>query len=273
MEFVQAIVLGIVQGLTEFLPVSSSAHLFLVPFFLGWLTPGLVFDTSLHLGTLVAVLLYFQKDASLLFKGWITSLKTRKINETPDSYLAWLIIFATFPAGVIGLAFEDLIEAKLHGPLGPSIIMWMLIIVAILLFLVDRKSAGEKTVYDVGIKIAMIIGFAQALALIPGTSRSGITMLAGLMMGLSRTESARFSFLLGIPVIGAGGLFKLKDLFEEEITMEVLLYFGLGFLAAAISGYLCIRFLLKFLQSHSFTPFVIYRIILGLTIMGIITLG
>lgn len=262
-ELFEATSLGIVQGLTEFLPISSTAHLVLVPHFLKWKTPGLVFDTSLHLGTLVAVLYYFRKDISDIALAWMRSFKKdANLDEEQKqlSRLAWFIILGTIPAGLAGVSLEKVVEHTLRTPL---VIAVSLIVGGLLLYLVDRKHSGDRDLSQIDLKTTLMVGFSQAVALIPGVSRSGITMTAGLFSGLTRESAARFSFLLGIPVIAAGGIFKLKDLAGHTLDGALISYFSAGFLAAAVSGYLCIRFLIQYLQTHNFNIFVGYRVALG----------
>jgi len=264
LNLLESIILAIVQGLTEFLPISSSAHLLMVPWLFGWQAPPFVFDTSLHLGTLVAILIYFRKDLINLFFSFFRVLKTRNLKNDQDGKLAVGIFIGTIPAGLVGLFFEDTIEAKFHSP---YVIGVTLILLGIILWLVDKKSKKEKGLDKIGIKEAVLIGCAQALALIPGTSRSGITMTAALLGNFDRETSARFSFLLATPITLAAGLYKLKDLLEIPMTQDIIINFTVGFIVSAISGYLCIKYLIKFLQKNSFAIFAIYRIIIGLILL------
>ncbi len=264
MSLFEAIILGIVQGLTEFLPISSSAHLLMVPWIAGWTEPPFVFDTSLHIGTLIALLIYFRTDIINLLVSFIRLLKEKNIKENPDGRLAVLIIIGSIPAGLIGFLFENIIEKKLHSP---YIIVTTLIVLGIFLWLIDRLSKKTRTLEGITVKDAIVIGIAQAMALIPGTSRSGITMTAALLMNFNRETAARFSFLLSIPITAAAALFKLKDLLKMNMTSEVITNFSVGILVSGIVGFLCIKYLLKFLRTNSFAVFAIYRIIVGLFLL------
>ncbi|MFN8577178.1 MAG: undecaprenyl-diphosphate phosphatase [Candidatus Sericytochromatia bacterium] len=263
MGLLEAIVLGIVQGLTEFLPVSSSGHLLMVPWIMGWSEPPFVFDTSLHIGTLVALFIYFKNDIYNLLKGFFKVLKTRDLNSDLDGKLSIYVLIGTIPAGLMGLLFEKKIESTLHSP---YILVFTLIIWGILLWLVDRTAKKNKTLNDISLKNALFIGVSQALALIPGTSRSGVTMTAALFSNFNRETAARFSFLLSIPITTAAALYKLKDLFKMEITQNVIINFSCGVLVSGIVGYLCIAYLLKFLRTNSFAVFAIYRIFAGIVL-------
>jgi len=256
----QAIILGIVQGLTEFLPISSTAHLIIIPQLFGWADPGLAFDVALHLGTLLAVILYFRKDIILLIKGFIGFFTKRTLDFHQS--LAFYLFIAIIPAGVCGLLFEKQVETTLRSPL---VIAITLISLGILLWIVDYIGKKKKSIENISFKEAILIGIAQAIALIPGVSRSGITMTAGLMLGFNRESAARFSFLLGMPIIAAGGLFEIKKL--AVTTGSDYLMFIFGFVFSAISGYLCIKYFLMYLQKYSFFSFAIYRIVLGILIL------
>ena len=247
MPILHAIVLGIVQGITEFLPVSSSGHLILLPMLLGWPEQPLAFDTVVHLGTLAAVLVALRDDLPKLFAD--------------KGKLGWTIVAASVPALGMGFLFKDQIETVLRSPLvvAASLVVW-----GILLWIADRqmKKQAEGKIENVGYHRAMMIGLAQAIALIPGTSRSGVTITAGLFMGLSREAAARFSFLLGIPAISAAGALGLFELATGEAQIE-LVPMIFGFLTSFACGFIAIRFLLKLLKSTSFVPFAIYRIALA----------
>ena len=264
MDIIQAIILGIVQGLTEFLPVSSSGHLFLLPQLLGWQPAGLTFDVALHLGSLVAVIIFFGKDLWQLFLGFLracTSPKTIRTNH--HSRMSIYLFLAMIPAGLCGLLLDDIIETTLRNP---WITVSMLISIGIIFLLIEQLVTPKKGYEGITFKDAMWIGIFQCLALIPGVSRSGITMLTALVLGVRHQAAAKFSFLLGTPLIAAAGMLKLKDLLATGVTQEMLLYFATGMIAAAISGYLCIRFFLAFLQKHSFRPFGWYRIAFGVAV-------
>lgn len=261
MGLLEAIVLGIVQGLTEFLPVSSSGHLLIVPWLMGWAEAPFVFDTSLHIGTLVALFIYFRDDIKNLIKGFFKVLSTRDINSDFNGKLSLYVLAGTIPAGLVGLIFEKKIESTLHSP---YVIVVTLIVWGILLWLIDKMGRKTKDLKDITLKDAMFIGISQALALVPGTSRSGVTMTAALFSNFNRETAARFSFLLSIPITTAAALYKLKDLFKMEITQNVIINFTCGVIVSGVVGYLCIAYLLKFLKTNSFAIFAIYRIFVGI---------
>lgn len=256
MDIIQIIVLALVQGLTEFLPISSSAHLILVPVLTDWQDQGLAFDVAVHAGTLTAVVLYFRHEIGRMFVQWFGSLGG---SHTADSRLAWAVLLGTIPVGLAGLLFKDYIEIHLRSPL---VIAATTIIFGILLWVADRKKHTPADEYSIGWKFALIIGMAQAIALIPGTSRSGITITAALLLGLNRTASARFSFLLSIPVIVLAGGFEAYE-YLSVAAVDDALDLLIGAIVSAISAYLCIHYFLKLLDSISMLPFVIYRLILG----------
>lgn len=257
MDLIQIVVLAVVQGITEFLPVSSSAHLILVPVLSDWEDQGLAFDVAVHVGTLTAVIVYFWQDISRMLTAWTRSLITR--NLTPDAKLAWAIGLGTIPVGLTGLLFKDLIEANLRSPL---VIAAATVIFGILLWAADRYGERLRNIYDVKWLDVLLIGISQAFALIPGTSRSGATMTMALFLGFSRDAAARFSFLLSIPVILlAGGLLTLDLLGSTDpIDWRAL---SLGIILSGISAWLCIHYFLKFLSKIGMLPFVIYRFVLG----------
>jgi undecaprenyl-diphosphatase len=256
MSWFEVFVLSLIQGITEFLPISSSAHLVLAPRIFGWDDQGLAFDVAVHLGTLFAVIIYFRNEILSLLKDWLISLKIRK--NIGESTLAWGIIAATIPACVAGLLFNDMIEEYLRSPL---VIASTTIIFGVALFIADR-FAGAKSEKNITLYIALLIGLAQMLALIPGVSRSGITLSAALMLGFSRVSAAKFSFLLSIPIIllasGYEGLKLLQNIDGVEwdkIAGAVAISF--------LSGYICIHLFLKAVSRFSITPFVVYRLLLG----------
>jgi len=260
MNLFQAIVLGIVQGVTEFVPVSSSAHLVLVPWLLGWEPPGLVFDTVVHWGTLVAVVGYFWRDWVELIGGWLRGVVRWDWRE-PKARLMWLIILGTLPAVVIGFALEDLFESLFGRPVW---VIAFLFVTAGLLAVSERLSERSRRLEDLHWGDALAIGLGQAAAIAPGISRSGATISVGLFRGLGREAAARFSFLLSTPVILGAGLFKLVDLFAAPDPMAQVPALLAGFVAAVVSGYLCIRFLLRYLQRGNLYPFAIYCVGFGL---------
>nr|MDQ3018629.1 undecaprenyl-diphosphatase UppP [bacterium] len=239
MELFQAFILGMVQGLGEFLPISSSAHLILAPWFFGWEDQGLAFDVALHWGTLLAVVVYFRKDIVKLIKGFLSSLfpRTRDLKD-PHQKLAWLIFIATIPAVIIGKLFEHQVETVFRNPL---LIAGTLSVMGILLLVADKYGEKMKTIPSLKWVNALLIGFAQAAAIVPGFSRSGSTITAGLFSGLTRHDATRFSFLMAIPITLGAGLLKIPDIVNIENHTEVFV----GFITSAIFGFLSIKFLLK----------------------------
>jgi undecaprenyl-diphosphatase len=257
MDTLQIIVLAIVQGLTEFLPISSSAHLILVPIILHWPDQGLVFDVALHVGSLIAVMYYFRVEIINMSGAWFASVFKQQHNQ--DSRLAWWVILGTIPAVIVGMFFKDYIETELRSPL---VIAWATIGFGFLLGIADRVQRHVRSEYTLCLKDVLIVGCFQALALIPGTSRSGITMTAGLFLGLNRAAAARYSFLLSIPIIVASGLFKTRDLIESQVTIEWSMLL-LAVALSALSAWLCIHFFLRLINRVGMMPFVIYRLVLG----------
>ena len=257
MTVLTAVFLGILQALGEFLPVSSSAHLALFPFFSGQAYQGLTYDVALHLATLIAVCAYFWKDLLVLIKNGLTNPKSDSGKEF------WYIGLATIPAALAGYFLEDTAETVFRSPL---VIAVSLMFFALLLFIADRYCAKRPFYKDkVALLAFMLIGCAQALAIIPGVSRSGITITAALFLGFSRAAGARVSFLLSMPVIAGAAFLKLKDISLAEVNTA----FIAGFLAAMIGGWLVIKFLMKYIQNHSFDIFVYYRWVLGLVIIAL----
>jgi undecaprenyl-diphosphatase len=281
-NIVQAIILGIVQGLTEFIPISSSAHLVIIPWLFNWNDPALeslTFDVALHLGTLVALLAFFWSDWVRLVKAGIASIVERSIGDNIDRKLAWYLVIGTIPGGVVGLLFEHKIEELFHpseGAIASSSMIWMAVIIALLgalLFLAERLAKHERRLNGLTFKDSILIGLSQALAIFPGVSRSGATITAGLAVGLERETAARFSFLLSAPIIAGAGLKSLWDIYKGihsgAIAGSELVMFPVGFVAAAISGYFCIKYLLRFLQNNSTNVFVYYRWALALFVIVI----
>ncbi|MEX0618773.1 MAG: undecaprenyl-diphosphate phosphatase [Pseudohongiellaceae bacterium] len=257
-DILQTSFLAIVQGITEYLPISSSGHLILPRVLFGWEDPGLIFDVAVHVGSLLAVVFYFWRQIVVLAFAWFRSVGTRQQNE--DSRLAWLIILATLPAGVTGFLFDDAVEQY-----GRSVLLIAItsVIFGALLWLADRPDKSRSGIATLTWKTALVIGVAQVFALIPGTSRSGVTMTAGLFIGLSRRAASQFSFLLAIPIIAASGLLKGVEFYQAGGTPSewiVLLYAGL---LAAVVSWLCIHYFLQLIERIGFLPFVIYRILLG----------
>ena len=260
MEIIQAIVLGLIQGATEFIPVSSSGHLVLVPWLLGWGSPGLVFDTVVHWGTLVAVLAYFWRDWLELIGTWLRGL-VRWDWRDPLARLVWLLILGSIPAAVLGFLFEDFFES-LFGK--PAWVALFLFVTAALLALGELLGKRRRNLADLGWLDAALIGLAQASAIAPGISRSGATISTGLFRGLERDAAARFSFLLATPIIFGAGLFKLTDLGAMADPAGQISVLAAGFLAAAVAGYVCIWGLLRYLKRGSLYPFAIYCAAAGL---------
>lgn len=261
MSLIDIVVLALLQGFTEFLPVSSSAHLILLPMFLGWKDQGLAFDLALHLGSLIAVLVYFRTDLWNIGRDLAASFAGRGVSA--NARLGWSVALGTIPVGLAGLAFKPVVETTLRTPeVGALVMAFGLIFFGLLLGLADWRFRGERTVEQMGWKDVAVIGFAQALALIPGTSRSGITMTAGLFLGMSREAAARFSFLLSIPVTALAILLKLLDLFKPGAVVDWQAL-GLGTVCSAIAAYLCIHYFLAFIRRIGMQPFVIYRLLLG----------
>ncbi|HYP06057.1 MAG TPA: undecaprenyl-diphosphate phosphatase [Bryobacteraceae bacterium] len=265
MSIFQAIILAIVQGITEFLPVSSSAHLALAPWLLGWSDQGLTFDIALHFGTLIAVLGYFARDwAQILAQAF-------GVNYSPDPdlrlnrTLLWLLVAATIPIGVFGLTFQHAAETTLRNPV---IIGTMLVAVGLLMLLAERIGRRDRTIGGVTLPDAMAIGFAQALAIVPGTSRSGITITTALFRGLDRHSAGRFSFLLSTPAVAAAAAKAGYDLYKEGgIPPEMQAPFIVGVVASAITGAVVIALFLRYLRSHSLKFFIYYRIAFGIFIL------
>jgi undecaprenyl-diphosphatase len=257
MEWIQIISLAVVQGLTEFLPISSSAHLVLVPTLTGWPDQGLAFDVAVHIGSLLAVLAVFRHEVLRMLRAFVGSVVGRGFNE--DAKLAWAVGFATIPVGLAGLFLGDWIEHNLRSI---QVLAWATIGFGLLLGVADRWRRGVRSEVQLRASDVLWIGLAQALALIPGTSRSGITMTAALFLGLSRQAAARFSFLLSIPVILLAGGLETKKLTESALPVDwAALFWGVVF--SAISAWVCIRLFLNLIERIGMAPFVAYRIVLG----------
>ena len=275
----QAILIGLIQGLTEFIPISSSAHLELAPWLLGWQEGGLIgslsFDVFLHLGTLLALLGYFWRDWLRLIAAFIASLRERRIGADPDRRLAWLLALATVPAALIGFVGEDLIDEVLHGGSDAVrlAIAGFLVLGGLALLAADRLGARRRELTDIGPGTAVTVGFSQALALLPGISRSGATITAGLALGLTRESAARFSFLLATPITLGAGLYGSRHLLEESHTATEWLAIGGGFAAAAIAGMLAIGFLLAWLRERSVAVFTAYRIAFAGVVVALVLAG
>lgn len=272
MVIIQAIILGVIQGLTEFIPISSSAHLVIVPWLFGWNDPvidSLPFDVALHLGTLLAVLVYFADLWVRLIRAGVASIVERSVGNSPDRRLAWLILIGCIPGAIAGILGESKIEEWFHQPdttLSSTAAIVIAVVAALMglaLFIAERAARHTRALSDLNLLDATIIGFAQALAIIPGVSRSGSTITAGLALGIKRADAARYSFLLSAPIIAGAGLKSLITVMGEigsgAIPGEDLILFPIGFAAAAISGFFAIRFMLRYLQTNSNDIFVYYR--------------
>ena len=269
MNALEAIVLGIVQGLTEFLPISSTGHLRIVPAFLGWDDPGAAFTAVTQLGTLAAVLLYFRADLWRIANAWVRSLRDPRLRrESTDAKLGWFILLGTIPISIFGFAFSDQIE---HEARNLELIGTTLIVLGLVLLLAERSGKRERDLDDLTARDGVIIGFAQALALVPGVSRSGATLTAGLFLNLERAAAARYSFLLSVPAVVLSGVYELKD-----IGGEGAVGFGptaIATVLAFVSGYAAIAFMLRFLQTNSTFVFVVYRVVLGAVVLSLVAAG
>lgn len=266
--YVQAIVMGLVQGLTEFLPVSSSGHLIVVPALLGWDDPfigSLAFSVMLHLATLLALLLFFRADWLRLVPAWFASLRDRSIGGDPDRRLAWLLALSTIPAVIAGLLLNDLIETAFREV---RLVAVTLVVGAAILWLAERIGTRSRGIGDLTTTAALGIGAAQALALVPGISRSGISISAGLFAGLDRESAARFSFLMATPVTAGAGLYEVRKLLTGEAGVDVTIGpLVAGMVAALVAGLAAISLLLRFLRTHPTTIFIIYRVVLAAVIV------
>jgi undecaprenyl-diphosphatase len=275
----QAALIGILQGLTEFIPVSSSAHLELAPWIAGWPTNGLLgslsFDVFLHLGTLMALLGYFGREWLRLLGAALASIRERRIGSDPERRLAWLLIGATIPAALIGFVGENLINEVLHADNdGVRLaIAGFLAVGAVALWLADRLGSRRREIDGLDAPSALAIGLSQALALLPGISRSGATISAGLALGLTRESAARFSFLLATPITLGAGLYGSRHLLEASHSGTEWLAIGIGFVAAAVSGMLAIGFLLSWLRHRSVTVFSVYRLLFAGLIVALVVAG
>jgi undecaprenyl-diphosphatase len=267
MTFLQAIILGIVQGLTEFIPVSSSGHLVLVPHFLGWQfakEQAFIFDVLVQWGTLFAVFIYFRKDLIAITKAFLQGVIQRDPFAEPDSRMGWYLILATLPAVVFGLLGKDLIE---HAFASAKMTGYFLFLTAILLVIAETAGRRTRRMEEITWQDSLLIGFSQVLALLPGVSRSGATIAGGMTRHLDRSAAARFSFLMSVPVMLGAGLLALKDLAELPGLDDFLLPLLAGFLAALVSGYIAIRWLIAYLSKHSLYLFAVYCTVLGLIVI------
>ncbi len=268
LSWLQAIVLGISQGLTEFLPISSTAHTLIVSKLLGWPDPGAAFTAVTQVGTELAVVIYFRQDIARILKAWFASLTNKTERANPDAKMGWYVIIGTIPIGIAGLAFKSSIETTARN-------LWLvaatLIVMGILLGLADRYARHTKSETDINTKNAVLFGFGQALALIPGVSRSGATITAGLAMGFKRDVAARYSFLLAIPAVFASAALTAGDISSDSFVNWPATI--VATIVAFVVGYFVIASLMKYLQTRTFLPFVIYRIALGTLLMVLLANG
>lgn len=267
MDSIQAVCLALIQGITEFLPISSSAHLVLIPLLTSWPDQGLAFDCVAHLGSLTAVIFYFRSDIARMASGFGRTIKQRDFCADRDGYMAWLIGFATIPVGLFGLTFREIIETDFRSL---TVIGVTSIVFGLLLWLADNEDKNTKNETSWNFRDVMIVGLAQAFALIPGVSRSGITMTAALMMGYGRDAAARLSFLLSIPVIALAGGMKMKDWIEQPNHVAGVPELLIGYILSAVTAYVCIYFFLKYLDKVGMGPYVIYRVVLGVILLWMV---
>ncbi|WEH43006.1 undecaprenyl-diphosphate phosphatase [Streptomyces sp. NBC_01218] len=279
MSWFESFVLGLVQGLTEFLPISSSAHLRLTAAFAGWHDPGAAFTAITQIGTEAAVIIYFRKDIARILSSWFRSLFDRDMRRDHDAQMGWLVIVGSIPIGVLGVTFKDQIEGPFRDL---RLIATTLIVMGIVLGIADRLAARDevggkhraarerKSLQDLGVRDGLIYGLCQAMALIPGVSRSGATISGGLLMGYTREAAARYSFLLAIPAVLASGVFELKDAGEGHVSWGPTIF---ATVVAFVVGYVVISWFMKFISSKSFMPFVYYRVILGIVLFALVAAG
>jgi undecaprenyl-diphosphatase len=272
-SILQAIILGLTQGATEYAPVSSSGHLILVPWLFDWAIlddPDLnkTFDVALHMGTLLGALIYFRRDVVRYLRAWIRSVRRRSITED-DERLAWALVLGTVPGVIVGVLFEDVIQEHLGQP---WLIAVMLVVFGVVLYAVDRWAASTRRLDDITPRRGLLLGAAQAAALQPGVSRSGVTMTAGRLLKLERADAARFSFLLALPITAGAGVYKAFDLAQTGFQGYASEFFW-GFVASGVSGFLVIAWLLRYLRTRDFKIFMIYRLVLAAVVVAAIALG
>ncbi|GGD25715.1 undecaprenyl-diphosphate phosphatase [Nocardioides daphniae] len=268
-DLLKAVVLGTLQGLTEFLPISSSAHLRIFPEWFGWGDPGAAFTAVVQIGTELAVLIYFRKDIWNIGSTWVKAIFKPELRGTHEARMGWFIIFGSLPIVVLGIALKDIIESEFRNL---WIVAAMLVVMGVVLGIADRVGRNERRTEQIQMKDAMLMGLAQAMALVPGVSRSGATISMGRFLGLEREAATRFAFLLAIPAVVGAGLFTLPDIPNGDNTYG----WGPTLVATVVSfvvGYAAIAWLLRYVSTRSYTPFVIYRIALGLLTMGLLTAG
>lgn len=273
----EAIVLGIVQGITEFLPISSSGHLILLPWLFGWDEPGLMFNVGVHIGTLAAVVIYFRRDLFAMTLALPRGIVNRDPLRDPMSFLAVIIIIGSIPAAIVALTLGGRIESFFHtgegGTLAIVVIACLLMAVGLLMALAERVADQRRPIESISTRDGVMIGVAQALALFPGVSRSGSTITAGLFLGLRREAAARFSFLLGVPAVVGAAVFELRTLLDEGLAADERLVFAAGIVTSGIVGYVSIAFLLRFLVRHTTAIFVVYRVAFGLLVLSMVAAG
>lgn len=279
MTWFESFILGLVQGLTEFLPISSSAHLRLTAAFAGWHDPGAAFTAITQIGTEAAVLIYFRKDIARIVSTWARSLVRRELRQDHDAQMGWLVIVGSIPIGVLGVTLKDAIEGPFRDL---RLIATTLIVLGVVLGFADRRAARDenggrhrvanqrKTLADLNVKDGLLYGVCQAMALIPGVSRSGATISGGLLMGYTRESAARYSFLLAIPAVLASGVYELKDATNGHVSWGPTLF---ATVIAFVVGYAVIAWFMKFITTKSFMPFVVYRVVLGIALFALISLG
>lgn len=277
MSWFESFILGLVQGLTEFLPISSSAHLRLTAAFAGWHDPGAAFTAITQIGTEAAVLIYFREDIARIVSAWFRSLGNKAMRADHDAQMGWLVIVGSIPIGVLGVTFKDEIEGPFRDL---RLIAVTLIVMGVVLGVADRLAARDETggkhravkqrkgLQDLGVKDGLIFGFCQAMALVPGVSRSGATISGGLLMGYTRESAARYSFLLAVPAVLASGVFELKDAGDGHVAWGPTVF---ATIIAFLVGYVVIAWFMKFITSKSFMPFVIYRILLGIALLFLVS--
>ena len=265
-DVIQALVLGVIQGVTEFLPISSSAHLLVIPWLLGWTHMGLTFDVVLHSGTLLALLVYFRREWRELL--WWGSSQASELSCLVRNRLRIVLLIGTLPGVCVGIFLEDIIEHQLRNPMVTVVTLFCF---GLFLWLADRLNRQTRNLKDISLRDGLIVGAAQALALMPGVSRSGITMTAGRLLGFSRAEAARFSFLLGTPIIALATLSRVKEVGSlGALDFSSILPFIVGVTISFVSGLLCIKYLLKFLKSRSYFSFAVYRVLLAALIFWLL---
>lgn len=263
MSIGQAVAYGVVQGLGEFLPISSSAHLVLLPWFLGWEDPGLAFDVALHLGTLLALAGYFWRDLLRLARALLASIAERKVGSDPERRLAWGMAIGSVPGAAAGFLLEAYADTVFRAP---ALIAGTLVVMGAILYLADRLCPVRKEVEGLTLADAFVIGVAQALAIIPGVSRSGATISAARALGLTREAAARFSFLLSAPIVFGAGVLKAPDLLAGGVDAALVV----GIISSAVVGYVAIRYLLIYVRTRDYRLFVYYRVALGLAILALL---